>query len=97
MGDNIDIRSADDSATFYAGFTRDLKAGEPLTWHHLKGLMRLSPRSDQGKQLGLWSLEVLEDALGERWLSTTRAGGSDLDKILSWAAYRSDFLLVLMN
>jgi hypothetical protein len=93
MGDDCGIGLDVDSATFCADFTSDLDAGKPLTWFHLKGLMRFSERSEQGKILGLWSLEVLEHALGEHWLSTTRAGGSDLDKILSWAAYRSDFLL----
>ena len=93
MSDDVDIGSDADSSTFYADLTRDLKAGKPLTWFHLKGLMRFSKRSDQGKHLGLWSLEVLEHALGEEWLSTTRARDSGLHGILYSAAYRNDFLL----
>lgn len=97
MGDDIDISSDVDRSSFYADLTRDLKVGKPLTWFHLKGLMRFSQQSEQGKQLGLWSLEVLEDALGERWLSTTKVRDSGLDKILYWAAYRNDFLLEIVE
>lgn len=82
-----------DRSSFYLKLTSDLEAGKSLTWAHLKGLMRFSQRSGKGKELGLWSLEVLEQALGEDWLSTTRTMDSGVDRIFWWADSRNDFLL----
>ena len=91
--DDLDIGSDVDSVTFYADLTRNLEAGKPLTWFHLRGLMKFSQWSEQGKQLGLWSLDVLEHTLGEHWLSITKERDSGLDRILLWAVYRNDLLL----
>jgi hypothetical protein len=86
-----------DRSSFYRNLTGNLDAGKPLTWANLKGLMRFSERSEKGKELGLWSFEVLEQVLGEDWLSPTKTKDSGVDSIFYWADYRHDFFLEIVE
>lgn len=94
---NAEVEKHMDESSVYLNLTDDLAAGKPLIWTHLKTLMRFSKRSDKGKELGLWSLEVMEQVLGEDWLSTTRTRDSGVDRIFWLAAHRDDLLLEVVE
>ncbi|MCL5067204.1 MAG: hypothetical protein M1368_02475, partial [Thaumarchaeota archaeon] len=101
MNDYVDttqqIEEDVDRASFYRSLEDDLDSGKALTWTHLKGLMRFSLRSDKGKELGLWSLGEISEALGENWLSAAKTMDSGLDRFCYWAAYRNDIFLEIVE
>jgi len=93
MGDNTDMSSDDERSTFYTNLTRAVKSRKLLEWFHLKELMRFSNLTEQGKQLGLWSLETLEEALGKDWLATVQVRDPELFGILYASTFRNELCL----
>lgn len=43
--------------------------GDPAEWSHWRDLMQHSSRCPEGRRAGAWALEVLEEELGQDWLS----------------------------